>query len=259
MVARDDADAGSFNSRAFYPKSPDNPSFNPTEPLSARPCARYNCSMNSSNLIHRITHPVTLIVLLAIAVGAGLWAWQWLQPHAPPSLIATTMYPKPVLLEEFELTDSQGELVSNEQFMEHWDVLFFGFTHCPDICPATLQMLSSVEKRLSQFNPDHPIRFWFVSVDPERDTPAVMSQYTKFFNPAFRAMTGPDTELRKLTAQLSIAYEIEPHEAGDDQYAVDHSSALILIDPDGRLFGVMTTPHRPAEILTDLTALASSR
>lgn len=248
-----------FDWRAFYLMSHDNRRAMPVVMLSADIRARYNWRMNSSRLIHRLTHPVTLIVLLAITVGAGLWTWQRLQASAPPSLMATTVYPEPVRLEPFELTDSTGTAVTPDQFRDHWDVLFFGFTHCPDICPSTLSMLSSVEKRLSRSHPDHPVRFWFVSVDPERDTPAVMSQYAGFFNPAFRAMTGSDAELRKLTAQLSIAYEIEAHDPGQDQYAVDHSSALIVIDPESRLYGVMTTPHQPARILTDLTALATSR
>ncbi len=215
----------------------------------------YNPPMQNSSPSSRLFNPVVLILLLALATGGGLWSYQYLNSKPPVELIATTRYPVPVQLIDFSLTDAAGKPVSRDSFRNSWNLLFFGFTHCPDICPTTLQMLAGVEKKLDQENPDHNIVVWFVSVDPERDTPEQIGQYAGFFNPDMKAVTGSDAELRKLTKQMAIAYEIEEHDEGASSYLVDHSSAIIVLNPDAELYGVMTTPHRPKDILSDLQQL----
>lgn len=215
----------------------------------------YNPPMKNSSQSSRLFNPVTLILLLALATGGGLWLYQHLNQEQPLELSATTRYPVPVSLSDFNLVDAQGKTVTRDSFSGTWNLMFFGFTHCPDICPTTLQMLASVEKRLDQESPDHNVVVWFVSVDPDRDTPEQIGQYAGFFNQDMRAVTGDEEQLRKLTKQMAIAYEVEVHEPGATEYLVDHSSAIIVLNPSAELFGVMTTPHNPSDILSDLKKL----
>lgn len=95
----------------------------------------------------------------------------------------------------------------------------------------------------------------FVSVDPERDTPARLADYIAFFDPSFEAVTGPHERLEPLTRKLGIAYRIAPHESDAERYDVDHSASLLLMDPQGRLHGVFPAPHDLAALQYDLVQL----
>jgi protein SCO1/2 len=95
----------------------------------------------------------------------------------------------------------------------------------------------------------------FVSVDPERDTPAKLAEYVRYFNPDFTGVTGPHEQLAPLTMQMGIAYRIEPHETGSEQYEVNHSASIQLIDPEGRLHGVFPAPHDPQKMARDLASV----
>ena len=116
-----------------------------------------------------------------------------------------------------------------------------GFTSCPDICPTTLTVLKAVRQRLGD-SANRP-RFLLISVDPQRDRPDRLDTYVKFFDPAFIAATGRITELDKLARSLGFTYErIEGASPGS--YTMDHSSSLILIDPQARLAGYFRPPFQ---------------
>jgi protein SCO1/2 len=134
--------------------------------------------------------------------------------------------------------------------------MFFGYTHCPDVCPSTLYDLKLVHEKLEQLTgdgaPGHQVLF--VSVDPERDTPEQLGQYVNYFHPDFIGVTGPQEQLAPLTMQLGIAYRIEDHEADSPQYNVDHSVSVLLTDPQGRLHGVFPAPHDADKMAGELAA-----
>ena len=130
--------------------------------------------------------------------------------------------------------------------------MFAGFTHCPDVCPTTLALLKNLERSLG---PDaQALEVLFLTVDPERDTPERMGEYVRYFSPAFTGVTGSLTEIDKLTSQLGLAYAKIPGETPAD-YTMDHSAALVLLNPEGRVFGYFSPPFQLEALAADLRPL----
>ena len=126
--------------------------------------------------------------------------------------------------------------------------MFFGYTHCPDICPTTLAMLRKVEHDLAGHT-STPRQHVLVSVDPARDTLDHLARYVSAFGPPFVGVTGSDGELSKLARQVGAVYlRGEPDD--DGSYLVDHTASIMLIDPRGRLVALFGMPHDPALIGT---------
>lgn len=173
---------------------------------------------------------------------------------APNSLSITsgTLLPTPRPVPDFALTGSDGAPYTRAQWLGHWNVLFVGFTSCPDICPTTFTTLKNVARALG---PDaERVRFTLISVDPERDTPQRLQQYVQYFDPRFTAATGSNAELDKLAAALSFAYVKVPG-ATAATYTMDHSSALILVNPQGELAGFFTPPLHAQALAADLKSI----
>ncbi|WP_147307701.1 SCO family protein [Wenzhouxiangella sediminis] len=158
--------------------------------------------------------------------------------------------PRPVAA--FRLADQHGQVFEDTQLRGTWSVLFVGFTHCPDICPATLSLLASAQKRAG-IAPDR-LRTIFVSVDPERDTPGHLAEYMGHFNPEWKALTGEKAVIDRLLGSLEMAYVRVP--MGNGEYTMDHSTALALIDPEGRMRGYFAAPLNAAELAEDLGKIA---
>ena len=152
---------------------------------------------------------------------------------------------------EFTLTDENGNTVTEEVFAGRPVAMYFGFTHCPDICPTTLGLLASVEKKMANLR--RPVQFVFVSADPERDTPSRLRDYVSLFNAEWTALGGPFDQLDRLLDSLQLAYVKVP--TGNGDYTIDHSTALVLIDPEARMVGFYPAPHEPAELVADLESL----
>lgn len=168
------------------------------------------------------------------------------------SLEHASILDEPRALAAFHLTDRHGHEFTQAQFAGSWSVLFAGFTHCPDICPATMAMLASAQKRAG-ISTDQ-LRTIFVSVDPERDTPAQLTEYLAHFNSEWTALTGEKEELDRLMTSLQMAYVRVP--MGNGEYTMDHSTALVLIDPEGRMRGYFTAPLDVDALSEDLGRLA---
>ncbi len=178
-------------------------------------------------------------ILLATALSAGIFVATRLQ--TPAALNTAFVLPAATPLPEFSLVDQAGNTVTRDSFRDHWDLLFFGFTHCPDICPATLQVLAAARNQLADAGQAPLPRIVLVSVDPERDTPELMGKYVDYFGDGNLGITGSIDELRKLTSALGIYFEKQPGQ-GDD-YAVDHSAAVLIINPDGEFHALFSGPH----------------
>ena len=114
--------------------------------------------------------------------------------------------------------------------------LFFGFTYCPDVCPTTLQSLSVLIGQLGESS--KKLKFYFISVDPERDTPESLKQYLNSFHPAIKALTGDPKQLDVLIKSYSIYAKKVPLE--NNNYTMDHTSFLILIDKNTNLVGTIS-------------------
>jgi len=162
-----------------------------------------------------------------------------------------TLFHKSRDIRPFELQDHKGQRFTNENLMGQWNLLFFGFTHCPDICPPTLFQLKSFINNLGN-SPVLP-RVFFVSVDPQRDSPAVIADYLKRFHPDFIGAVGNELELIRLAKQLGIYFEksnaqADPHAAHGQhgpakKYLINHSGSILVVDPAGKLAGLFSTPH----------------
>ena len=199
-------------------------------------------------------NPALLILIAAVFAAAGAFsASHWLRPVAP-ALIAAKLYPQPRPIADFSLTDSGGGQFNRARWSGDWDLVFFGFTNCPDVCPNTLNDLKAIDAALRAAG-HHPPRVTFISVDPERDTALQLNRYVAYFNPKFQSATGAHEQLHALTRQLGVIYQIAPHEPGAPAYEVDHSASLLLIDPEARLRAIFPAPHQVTDIVTDLATL----
>jgi len=189
-----------------------------------------------------------LAVALAIALAAGVFVA--MSNQAPSAPVSALVLPTPNPIPEFSLLDQQGKVADQSVFEGQWDLVFFGFTHCPDICPTTLQVLASAQSELVEDGHESLPRIVLVSVDPERDTPDILGQYVEHFGENNLGLTGTLEEIRKLTDGLGIFFE---KQAGDgENYVVDHSAAVLVIDPDGGFHSLFSGPHVVSNYVHDL-------
>lgn len=214
-------------------------------------------------------HARSKIVVAVIAFGAALTAVLLarglqqpsidrapvLEAGAARTLEAGTVLPEPRALPEFALRDHHGRAFGPGRLAGQWTLVFAGFTHCPDICPATLAMLAGLDERLQAEGVE--LEMLFASVDPERDDPATLAGYVTHFSPRMTGVTGDKAELDSLMSGLGFAYIKVP--LGGGNYTVDHSAALALIDPGGRVAAYFTPPLRPDALAADLAVLAGAR
>lgn len=147
---------------------------------------------------------------------------------------------KPRIFSDFELIDHRGEVFNIDRFRDTWTIVFFGFTHCPDICPTTLAVLNDTYSKMKE-SEKAKLQVVMISLDPERDTVEALADYVPYFNDQFIGVTGNKHLIRRLTAEINIAYNKVPL-AGDD-YTVDHSTQLVLINPKGHYHGFFKAPH----------------
>lgn len=199
------------------------------------------------------------VLLVAVAVAAGTWfvATAIERPDKRPQ--SATVLPETRPLPRFALIDHENRPFTRESLLGRTSLVFFGFTHCPDICPATLQQLASARRQIAESADDAagPVpQIILISVDPERDTPAKLEGYVEYFGEGITGVTGPIEEIRRLTGALGIHFEKSG--AGDD-YTVNHSSAVLVIGPDGMLRALFSAPHKVESFVHDVPILMASR
>lgn len=192
---------------------------------------------------------LVLALVGTIAFGAGIFlAFTAPVPVEPQSQGYVLDEPRP--LPDFELVDEQGARFTREDFKGQWSLLYFGFTYCPDICPSSLAVMAQVKQALAGEGGVED-RYYLVSVDPGRDTPERLSEYVTYFDPEFRGLTGEFAQLDVITQAAGAVYKI-PDAPESDDYLVAHSSTLTLIDPEGRIHAIFTSPFDPDAIAGDL-------
>ena len=198
----------------------------------------------------RPRHLVLLILATALGLGAG-WlgmAGPWRQPPPEPSATPGVLWPNPKPIGAFTLSDHHGRNFTRERLDGVWTFMFFGYTHCPDVCPTTLATLRRVEDDLAGIA-SQPRQHVLVSVDPARDTVEHLARYVPSFGPTFLGVTGVDEELARLAREVgAVFFRHEPD--GHGSYLVDHTASIMLIDPRGRLVALFGMPHDAARIAT---------
>jgi protein SCO1/2 len=216
----------------------------------------YNRSMNSPVRPPRQV-PITFIVIAAFAAAIGLWLGQrFLAAPAQPKLQNAVLYPSPRAIPDFHLTQTNGAPLTLDAWRGRWDIVYFGYSSCPDVCPTTLATFKSVWRDLQARGLTDKVRFNFISVDPQRDTPELLGKYVSYFNPDFVAATGSDDELTRLTHSLGLIYSRTTDANGTIE--VDHSGSAVIVDPDGKLIGLFRPPFDAPAVVSDMTMLMSS-
>ena len=164
--------------------------------------------------------------------------------------------PRPI--PEFQFMDHRNQVLDKNRLKGHWNLLFFGYTHCPDVCPTTLIDIDRTYKAIKNDEIRESIGVYFVSVDPQRDSLEHLAQYMDYFNPAFTAATAQKDELQKLTAALGVAFRINKKTESQTDYLVSHSGYAVLVDPDARFVGLyFPAPDRADDAARDLERLAA--
>lgn len=224
-------------------------------------------------------HLPLLLVLAAVGAALGLgFGDRWFsrdgangtrvsaqeQKRAAESRLSpqALVYPQPRILASFVMQNASGGTLSNADLRGSWTLLFFGFTHCPDVCPTALATFKQIQELHGKApkgagKPAILLKYWFVSVDPERDTPAVLSGYAKYFSPAIIAATAPLADMESITRDFGVVFLKVPQSGTD--YTIDHSMQISLIDPDGNLHAMWRPPHIAPAMLDDITHIASTR
>ncbi len=149
-------------------------------------------------------------------------------------------------LGSFNLIDSNEKEFLPQDFEGKWNVLFFGFTFCPDICPITMRMLSRIEKEIDKQELDK-IRIFLVTVDPVRDNPNQLKIYLKNFSENFTGLTGGLDQIYNFATRVNAPFT-PINNSEDPYYTVDHTGSIVLIDPDGNYAGFFRAPHNQDKI-----------
>ena len=148
-------------------------------------------------------------------------------------------------IEPLSLLDQNNESFSNDRFQGVWTLVFFGFTHCPDICPTTMAQMAQMWEYLDA-KPKQDLQVVMLSVDPFRDTVEKMGQYVPYFNQEFIGLTGNLRTIADLGAQLNIAFDIINPDTAPEHYDVAHSGNIVLVSPEGHYQGFFKPPFDPA-------------
>lgn len=172
---------------------------------------------------------ISLIVVL-VSVWAGVW-WRG-QGAAGPSSAGIAVPDSVSVGGPFSLVDPSGKIVTDADFRGRWMLIYFGYTFCPDVCPTELQAVATGLDLLGkQADQVVPI---FITVDPERDTPAAMGEYVKLFDDRLIGLTGSQDQVKAALREYRV-YAAKSESKTGSSYLMDHSSFLYLIGPDGKL------------------------
>jgi protein SCO1/2 len=188
--------------------------------------------------------PLLVLPVLAAAVWFAITMMRAVPPAALDIGESGTVLRAPLPLPDFSLTDHTGQTFDASRFDGQWSFVFFGYTFCPDVCPMALGTFRSVDEILAD---QSDLQFIFVSVDPERDSLERLAEFVPYFHPDFIGVTGAPEELGRLTKTLGIYHQKSDTETGRD-YLLDHSTSVLLIDPEHRLSAIFRTPHDPESI-----------
>ena len=199
---------------------------------------------------------VALFCIVGIAgIGASLL---WHHRAAPVELSTGTLLTAGRALPDFSLIDQKGRTFAAADLRGHWSLLFFGYTNCPDFCPTTLTTLAAMEKNLRSAKAAVIPQVIFVSVDAKRDTPAQLAKYVPYFDPSFIGLTAADQPgIEAVAKQLGVAVLIRP--VADGNYTVDHSGAIFVLSPDGRIAAILTGPFSAAALQSDFLRIVAAR
>jgi protein SCO1/2 len=150
----------------------------------------------------------------------------------------------------FTLTDQNGRLVSDQNFRGKYELLYFGYTFCPDVCPSTLNDIAGAMQKLGTKAAD--IQPVFITIDPRRDTPQVLKRYVAAFDPRLIGLTGTEQQIARVAREYRVYYAPHRTGPGPDDYTMDHSSVIYLIGPDGHFLTTIPADQQAASLAADI-------
>jgi protein SCO1/2 len=192
-----------------------------------------------------MTRPQSILAFAAAGIvaalaGALLARGVSSDRNATPVLATGTLLEPARPVSAFSLIDQHGASFDNARLNGRWSLMFFGFTHCGDICPTTLALLASVSKSVADLPAAEQPQIIFVSVDANRDKPDVVKRYVEGFRADLIGVTGDQKQLDAFTASLGVPSAIRQLEVG---YAVDHSASILAFNPRGEFQALFSAPH----------------
>jgi len=164
------------------------------------------------------------------------------------------VFENPRVLSDFNLMDHNKDAFTLDRLTGHWTLIFYGFLHCPDICPTTLAELSRVYNDLDE-NIKEKTQVVLVTADPARDTPENLAQYVTYYNPSFMGLTGEFLDIRRLASNLNVAFN---KVTTDDGYTIDHTGNVMLINPLGHYHGFFKPPFKLAQLKGTYQSIVST-
>ena len=192
--------------------------------------------------MQRLSRPVVIIAAFALSLAVGLLLMTWLMGDlrkvATPAAIGGP----------FQLTDQSGQPVTENNLKGRPSLIFFGFTHCPDVCPTSLFEISEVLRAMGK--DAGKVNAFFVSVDPERDTQGAMKDYLSSFDPHLKGLTGDPEHVSKVLTAYRVYAKKVPLKDGD--YTMDHTALIYLMDRDGHFVAPFNLKRTPEEAAADL-------
>ncbi|MEP0315604.1 MULTISPECIES: SCO family protein [Alphaproteobacteria] len=192
--------------------------------------------------LRRIRYGLWLLVAVAaLALGAAFLG----RTSGLRELPSPTAFGEAAVHSEFSLTDHNGNRVTQADFFGRWQLVFFGFTHCPDVCPTTLAYMAKVLDRLG--GAVERVAPLFITVDPTRDTPGVMAEYVQAFHPKLVGLTGSEADVAAAAQSFRVYYEKVEEETALDGYLMAHSGHIYLMAPDGRFEDVFREGEQSAD------------
>ena len=187
--------------------------------------------------MERTTRPLVVIGAFSASLVVGLvlmlWVMGGLRHVTAPAAIGGP----------FQLTDQTGQTVTDKSMQGRPSLIFFGFTHCPDVCPTTLFEMSEVLKAMGEDG--DRVNAYYISVDPERDTQAAMKEYLSSFDPRLKGLTGNAEEIAKVLSEYRVYAKKVPLKDGD--YTMDHTALVYLMDRDGKFVSPFNINRKPED------------
>jgi len=193
-----------------------------------------------------------LVAAVAFFTAATVLGWWQVDGPGRPALVRQE--PTTAIGGPFTLTNHRGETITERSFLGRPFLVFFGFTHCPDICPTTLGDIAAWRAALGPAGAR--LQIFFVTVDPERDSPEDLSAYVALFDPSIRALTGSAAELAAMAKAWRVQYRRVALSGGG--YTMDHTATLYLVGADGRFAGAIDPQEREETALPKLRRLLGS-
>ena len=189
-------------------------------------------AMNNS-----VVKNILIIALMVGAAGLTIWLLEAQKPKVPAALQN--------MGGDFQLQSDSGPL-SLSDFRGKTTLIFFGYTHCPDVCPMALGVMAEAMRQAGESVADR-VAGIFISVDPQRDTPTLLGQYVTFFDKRIKGVTGTHAQLDEIARQWRVDYHL-PDQPSDTNYAVEHSNFIYLVNSDGKVVNLFDEDTDPALI-----------